>query len=118
MLTNLTQKFLRNLAVIAHVDLGKTTLFDSILRQMGTKVTSMDTLALEKEHGITILSKVTGIPYKDYFINFVDTPGHADFGRQVERVMSIVDGVLLEVCATEGPMPKLVMFYKRLLMQD
>lgn len=106
MLSNLTQKFLRNLAVIAHVDHGKTTLVDSILKQMGTKVTSMDTLALEKERGITILSKVTGIPYKNYFINFVDTPGHADFGGQVERVMSIVDGVLLVVCATEGPMPQ------------
>jgi GTP-binding protein len=106
MLFNYSQKFLRNLAVIAHVDHGKTTLVDSILKQMGTKITSMDTLALEKERGITILSKVTGIPYKDYFINFVDTPGHADFGGQVERVMSIVDGVLLVVCATEGPMPQ------------
>jgi small GTP-binding protein domain len=66
----------------------------------------MDTLDLEQERGITILSKVTGIPYKNYFINFVDTPGHADFGGQVERVMSIVDGVLLVVCATEGPMPQ------------
>ena len=66
----------------------------------------MDTLALEQERGITILSKVTGIPYKNYFVNFVDTPGHADFGGQVERVMNIVDGVLLVVCATEGPMPQ------------
>lgn len=106
MFSSLSQKFLRNLAVIAHVDHGKTTLVDSILKQLGSKVTSMDTLDLEKERGITILSKVTGIPYKDYFINFVDTPGHADFGGQVERVMSIVDGVLLVVCATEGPMPQ------------
>lgn len=106
MFLNLSQKFLRNLAVIAHVDHGKTTLVNSILNQMGTKVSSMDTLALEKERGITIMSKVTGVPYKDYFINFVDTPGHSDFGGQVERVMNIVDGVLLVVCATEGPMPQ------------
>ena len=106
MFSIISQKFLRNLAVIAHVDHGKTTLVDSILKQRGSKCTSMDTLDLEKERGITILSKVTGIPYKDYFINFVDTPGHADFGGQVERVMSIVDGVLLVVCATEGPMPQ------------
>ncbi|OMJ66355.1 hypothetical protein SteCoe_36821 [Stentor coeruleus] len=106
MLFNLSQKFIRNLAVIAHVDHGKTTLVDSVLKQMGSKVTSMDTLALEQERGITILSKVTGIPYKNYFINFVDTPGHADFGGQVERVMNIVDGVLLVVCGTEGPMPQ------------
>ena len=107
MLLNLSQKFLRNLAVIAHVDHGKTTLVNSILNQsFSTKVSSMDTLDLEQERGITILSKVTGIPYKNYFINFVDTPGHADFGGQVERVMSIVDGVLLVVCATEGPMPQ------------
>ncbi|CAG9311132.1 unnamed protein product [Blepharisma stoltei] len=105
MLNNLRQKFLRNIAVIAHVDHGKTTLVDSILQQCGKKV-SMDNLALEKERGITILSKVTGITYRDHLINFVDTPGHADFGGQVERVMSIVDGVLLVVCATEGPMPQ------------
>ena len=107
MLYNLSQKFIRNLAVIAHVDHGKTTLVNSILNQMGTaKITSMDTLVLEQERGITILSKVTGIPYKSYFVNFVDTPGHADFGGQVERGMNIVDGVLLVVCATEGPMPQ------------
>lgn len=106
MLFNLSQKFLRNLAVIAHVDHGKTTLVNSILNQTGEKVSSMDTLALEQERGITILSKVTGIPYKNHFINIVDTPGHADFGGQVERVMNIVDGVLLVVCATEGPMPQ------------
>ncbi|CAG9321073.1 unnamed protein product [Blepharisma stoltei] len=106
MLSNLRQKFLRNIAVIAHVDHGKTTLVNSILTQRGNYTKSMDSLDLEQERGITILSKVTGIPYKDYLINFVDTPGHADFGGQVERVMSIVDGCLLVVCATEGPMPQ------------
>lgn len=107
MLINLRQKFLRNIAVIAHVDHGKTTLVNSILTQRANfSNKSMDSLALEQERGITILSKVTGIPYNDYLINFVDTPGHADFGGQVERVMSIVDGVLLVVCATEGPMPQ------------
>jgi len=106
MLKNLTQKYLRNLAVIAHVDHGKTTLVNSVLEQCGKNIPSMDTLALEQERGITILSKVTAVSYKDYLINFVDTPGHADFGGQVERVMNIVDGVLLVVCATEGPMPQ------------
>lgn len=106
MLYNFRQKFLRNIAVIAHVDHGKTTLVDSILQQCGKKVGSMDNLDLERERGITILSKVTAVNYKDHLINFVDTPGHADFGGQVERVMSIVDGVLLVVCATEGPMPQ------------
>ncbi|KAJ3110533.1 hypothetical protein HDU96_006503 [Phlyctochytrium bullatum] len=100
---------LRNVAIIAHVDHGKTTLVDQLLRQSGaakivetTRV--MDSNALERERGITILSKATCITYKGHRINIVDTPGHADFGGEVERVLSMVDGVILVVCATEGPM--------------
>ncbi|KAI8823463.1 P-loop containing nucleoside triphosphate hydrolase protein [Fimicolochytrium jonesii] len=97
------------LAIIAHVDHGKTTLVDQLLRQSGAaKMESgarvMDSNDLEKERGITILSKSTGITYKGHRINIVDTPGHADFGGEVERVLSMVDGVCLVVCATEGPM--------------
>ncbi|TPX60197.1 hypothetical protein PhCBS80983_g01917 [Powellomyces hirtus] len=100
---------IRNLAIIAHVDHGKTTLVDQLLRQSGAaKMESgarvMDSNDLEKERGITILSKSTGISYKGYRINIVDTPGHADFGGEVERVLSMVDGVCLVVCGTEGPM--------------
>ncbi|TPX72162.1 hypothetical protein SpCBS45565_g00638 [Spizellomyces sp. 'palustris'] len=100
---------IRNLAIIAHVDHGKTTLVDQLLRQSGAaKMESgarvMDSNDLEKERGITILSKSTGITYKGYRINIVDTPGHADFGGEVERVLSMVDGVCLVVCGTEGPM--------------
>lgn len=99
-----TTKF-RNVAIIAHVDHGKTTLVDTLLRTTGMEnEKSMDSNDLEKEKGITILSKVTGITYKDYKINIVDTPGHHDFGGEVERIMSMVDGVILLVCATEGPM--------------
>ncbi|KAJ3189324.1 hypothetical protein HDU85_002952 [Gaertneriomyces sp. JEL0708] len=100
---------IRNLAIIAHVDHGKTTLVDQLLRQSGaasmesgTRV--MDSNDLERERGITILSKSTGVSYDGYRINIVDTPGHADFGGEVERVLSMVDGVCLVVCATEGPM--------------
>ncbi|KAI8590712.1 P-loop containing nucleoside triphosphate hydrolase protein [Geranomyces variabilis] len=100
---------IRNLAIIAHVDHGKTTLVDQLLRQSGAaKMESgarvMDSNDLEKERGITILSKSTGVNYKGHRINIVDTPGHADFGGEVERVLSMVDGVCLVVCATEGPM--------------
>ncbi|KAJ3023763.1 hypothetical protein HKX48_001291 [Thoreauomyces humboldtii] len=100
---------IRNLAIIAHVDHGKTTLVDQLLRQSGAaKMASgarvMDSNDLEKERGITILSKSTGITYKGFRINIVDTPGHADFGGEVERVLSMVDGVCLVVCGTEGPM--------------
>ncbi len=104
---------LRNIAIIAHVDHGKTTLVDELLKQSGTldsRVDSgeriMDSNALEKERGITILSKNTAITWKDYHINIVDTPGHADFGGEVERVLSMVDSVLLLVDAVEGPMPQ------------
>lgn len=104
---------IRNIGIIAHVDHGKTTLVDAIFRQAGTFRTNqavaervMDSNDLEKEKGITILSKVASVRYKDYKINIVDTPGHADFGGEVERVMSMVDGVLLVVDAFEGPMPQ------------
>jgi GTP-binding protein len=104
---------LRNIAIIAHVDHGKTTLVDGLLKQSGTLDTRvdvesrvMDSNPLEKERGITILSKNTGITWKDYRINIVDTPGHADFGGEVERVLSMVDSVLLLVDAVEGPMPQ------------
>ncbi|MCK9382769.1 MAG: translational GTPase TypA [Sulfuritalea sp.] len=104
---------LRNIAIIAHVDHGKTTLVDQLLRQSGTfaahqAVTErvMDSNDLEKERGITILSKNCAIDYEGVHINIVDTPGHADFGGEVERVLSMVDGVLLLVDAVEGPMPQ------------
>ncbi|HKI61782.1 MAG TPA: translational GTPase TypA [Mariprofundaceae bacterium] len=104
---------IRNIAIIAHVDHGKTTLVDELLKQSGTlegrKEVServMDSNALEKERGITILAKNTSIQYKDTLINIVDTPGHADFGGEVERILNMVDGVLLLVDAREGPMPQ------------
>jgi len=104
---------LRNVAIIAHVDHGKTTLVDQLLLQSGTLETRgeaetrmMDSNDLEKERGITILSKNTAVKWNDYRINIVDTPGHADFGGEVERVLSMVDSVVLLVDAVEGPMPQ------------
>ncbi|MDB5815509.1 MAG: GTP-binding protein, partial [Rhodocyclales bacterium] len=104
---------IRNIAIIAHVDHGKTTLVDQLLRQSGTfrenqQISDrvMDSNDLEKERGITILAKNCAIQYGDTHINIVDTPGHADFGGEVERVLSMVDGVLLLVDAVEGPMPQ------------
>jgi GTP-binding protein len=104
---------LRNIAIIAHVDHGKTTLVDCLLRQSGTldrrdadSVRVMDSNDQERERGITILAKNTAINYGDYRINIVDTPGHADFGGEVERVLSMVDSVLLLVDAVDGPMPQ------------
>src|SRR5688572_12743692 len=104
---------LRNIAIIAHVDHGKTTLVDGLLKQAHTfrdnqRITErvMDSNDLERERGITILAKNTAVIYQDVKINIVDTPGHADFGGEVERVMSMVDGVLLLVDAAEGPMPQ------------
>ena len=104
---------LRNIAIIAHVDHGKTTLVDKLLQQSGTLGDRfgpvervMDSNALEKERGITITSKNTALRWRDYRINIVDTPGHADFGGEVERVLSMVDSVLLLVDAQEGPMPQ------------
>jgi GTP-binding protein len=104
---------LRNIAIIAHVDHGKTTLVDKLLKQSGTfdsrkdmGTCIMDSNALERERGITILAKNTSIRWNDYRINIVDTPGHADFGGEVERVLSMVDSVLLLVDAVDGPMPQ------------
>ena len=104
---------LRNIAIIAHVDHGKTTLVDQLLKQSGTFRDNqavdervMDSNDLEKERGITILAKNTAITYGEYHINIVDTPGHADFGGEVERVLGMVDGVVLLVDAVEGPMPQ------------
>ncbi len=103
----------RNIAIIAHVDHGKTTLVDHMLRQAGTFRFNeavvdrvMDSMDLERERGITILSKNTGVVYKEHKINIVDTPGHADFGGEVERVLSMVGGALLLVDASEGPLPQ------------
>ena len=104
---------LRNIAIIAHVDHGKTTLVDRLLQQSGTLDAraapierAMDSNEIERERGITILSKTTAISWRNYRINIVDTPGHADFGGEVERVLSMVDSVLLLVDAVEGPMPQ------------
>jgi GTP-binding protein len=113
---------IRNIAVIAHVDHGKTTLVDGLLQQSGTfgshehvDERAMDSNDLEKERGITILSKNTAITYKDHKINIIDTPGHADFGGEVERVLKMVDGVLLLVDAYEGVMPQTKFVVKKML---
>src|SRR5688572_28234720 len=104
---------LRNIAIIAHVDHGKTTLVDQLLRQAGSfrenqrvAERAMDSNDLEKERGITILAKATSVDWKDYRINIVDTPGHADFGGEVERILSMVDSAIVLVDAAEGPMPQ------------
>lgn len=110
----------RNIAIIAHVDHGKTTLVDCMLKQAGVSVSferAMDSNELEQERGITILSKCTGISYKGYKINIVDTPGHQDFGGEVERIMNMVDGVILVVCASEGPMPQTRFVLKKALQR-
>src|SRR5512143_2504745 len=103
----------RNVAIIAHVDHGKTTLVDALLHQSGVfranervAERAMDNIDLERERGITILAKNTAVHYKDVLINIVDTPGHADFGGEVERTLTMVDGVLLLVDASEGPLPQ------------
>src|ERR1700680_1216002 len=104
---------LRNIAIIAHVDHGKTTLVDRLLQQSGAfrdnqrvAERAMDSNDLERERGITILSKVTSLPWHDTRINIVDTPGHADFGGEVERILNMVDGALVLVDAAEGPLPQ------------
>ena len=108
-----SQEKIRNIAIIAHVDHGKTTLVDELLKQGGiyrenqaTQDRVMDSGDLERERGITILAKNTAVNYKDYKINIVDTPGHADFGGEVERILKMVNGVILLVDAAEGPMPQ------------
>ncbi|MDY2725457.1 MAG: GTP-binding protein, partial [Anaerostipes faecalis] len=115
----------RNIAIIAHVDHGKTTLVDELLKQSGTfrenqEVAErvMDSNDIEKERGITILSKNTGVMYNGIKINIVDTPGHADFGGEVERVLKMVDGVVLVVDAFEGPMPQTKFVLKKALELD
>ena len=116
------QEKIRNIAVVAHVDHGKTTLIDKMLKESVSKrdfealpERAMDSDDLEKERGITILSKCTGIKFKDYRINIVDTPGHGDFGSEVERVLAMVDGVLLLVDAFDGPMPQTRFILKKCL---
>ena len=117
-MTNLRED-VRNIAIIAHVDHGKTTLVDQLLKQSGifrenehVDERAMDSNDLERERGITILAKNTAIDYKGTRINILDTPGHADFGGEVERIMKMVDGVVLVVDAYEGTMLKLVLFLK------
>src|SRR3954447_24952150 len=104
---------LRNIAIIAHVDHGKTTLVDKLLSQSGSfranqrvEERAMDSNDLEKERGITILAKATSVVWKGTRVNIVDTPGHADFGGEVERILSMVDGVVVLVDAAEGPLPQ------------
>ncbi|MEX0860311.1 MAG: GTP-binding protein, partial [Cucumibacter sp.] len=104
---------LRNIAIIAHVDHGKTTLIDQLLKQSGTfrdnqrvAERAMDSGELERERGITIVAKVTSLAWHGVRINIVDTPGHADFGGEVERILNMVDGAVLLVDASEGPMPQ------------
>ena len=116
------RKNIKNIAIIAHVDHGKTTLVDEMLHQSGifrdnevVQERVMDSNDLEKERGITILSKNTSIHYKDPKINIVDTPGHADFGGEVERILTMVDGVLLVVDAFEGCMPQTRFVLKKAL---
>src|ERR1700757_4606195 len=115
---------LRNIAIIAHVDHGKTTLVDKLLQQAGTFAAHqhvvervMDSNDIERERGITILAKNTAVDYRGVHINIVDTPGHADFGGEVERVLSMVDGVLLLVDAVEGPMPQTRFVTRKALAQ-
>src|SRR5712675_2100126 len=115
---------IRNVAIIAHVDHGKTTLVDKLLRQAGTFAAYqhlvervMDSNDLERERGITILAKNCAVNYQGTHINIVDTPGHADFGGEVERVLSMVDGVLLLVDAVEGPMPQTRFVTRKALAQ-
>src|SRR5215204_5142289 len=107
------RKEIRNIAIIAHVDHGKTTLVDAMLRQSGTfreneqvRDRVMDSMDLERERGITIMAKNTAVRYRNFKINIVDTPGHADFGGEVERVLKMVDGVMLLVDAAEGCLPQ------------
>lgn len=113
---------IRNVAIIAHVDHGKTTLVDGLLKQSGifregeeVPDCVMDSNDLERERGITILAKNTAVHYKETLINIVDTPGHADFGGEVERVLGMVDGCILIVDANEGPMPQTRFVLKKAL---
>ncbi|MGQ0538207.1 MAG: GTP-binding protein, partial [Gemmatimonadaceae bacterium] len=116
---------IRNIAIIAHVDHGKTTLVDKMLRQAGAfrlnqvvEERVMDSNPLERERGITILAKNTAVTWRDTKINIVDTPGHADFGGEVERILRMVDGVLLVVDAFDGPMPQTRFVLRKALELD
>lgn len=116
---------IRNIAIIAHVDHGKTTLVDELLKQSGVfranqevQERVMDSNDIERERGITILSKNTAVYYKDTKINIIDTPGHADFGGEVERVLKMVNGVVLVVDAYEGPMPQTKFVLQKALELD
>jgi len=118
----MNQKQIRNIAIIAHVDHGKTTLVDQFFKQSGMFRENqamderlMDSMDLEKERGITISAKNGSFRYKDFRINIIDTPGHADFGGQVERVLRMADGCLLLVDAQEGPMPQTYFVLKKAL---
>src|SRR2546429_6290127 len=113
---------IRNVAIIAHVDHGKTTLVDAMLWQSGlfrqnasVAERIMDSMDVEREKGITIMAKTTAVTYKGVHINIVDTPGHADFGSEVERTLTLVDGVLLLVDAAEGPLPQTRFVLKKAL---
>src|ERR1700730_13045930 len=119
------RKDIRNIAIIAHVDHGKTTLVDAMLKQSGTfreneqvRDRVMDSMDLERERGITIMAKNTSVHYKDVKINILDTPGHADFGGEVERVLKMVDGVMLLVDASEGPLPQTRFVLRKSLEQS
>ena len=119
---NMKNEKLRNIAIIAHVDHGKTTLVDGMLHQAGifrfnerVQERVMDNIDLERERGITIMAKNTAIDYNGTKINIVDTPGHADFGGEVERTLKMVDGVLLLVDASEGPLPQTRFVLKKAL---
>ena len=118
----MTNDSLRNIAIIAHVDHGKTTLVDAMFRQSGlfradqqTDERLMDTMDLEKERGITIAAKNCSVEWKDIRINIIDTPGHADFGGEVERALSMADGAILLVDASEGPLPQTRFVLKKAL---
>jgi GTP-binding protein len=121
----MNQDKIRNVAIIAHVDHGKTTMVDQLFKQSGmfrsnqaVEERLMDSMDLERERGITIQSKNGACKYKDFFINIIDTPGHADFGGEVERVLLMADGVLLLVDAAEGPMPQSYFVLKKALAKD
>ena len=116
---------IKNLAIIAHVDHGKTTLIDNLLKQCGifrdnqeVSERIMDSNDLEKERGITILAKPTSIIFKNIRINIIDTPGHADFGGEVERVLGMADGVIILADAAEGPMPQTKFVLGKALAQN
>ncbi|MDZ4084770.1 MAG: GTP-binding protein, partial [Bdellovibrionales bacterium] len=122
---NITADKIRNIAIIAHVDHGKTTLVDHLLKQSGlfrsnehVEERVMDSMDLEKERGITIAAKNASFYYKDHKVNIVDTPGHSDFGGEVERILNMVEGAVLLVDASEGPLPQTRFVLKKALEQN